>query len=96
MKEKIINNNFINILRSNIEIDEDEYLSLCNELIYLEKKWKNVKCIDKELAFYLYLIPNIVRNIFLNSKDTLKDDAFLERLEDILIELDQLITNCFC
>lgn len=95
MREEIINNCFVNKLRIKMEIDEEEYSRLCNALICLAEEWKNVKYIDKEVAGYLYAIPQMVRNEFLSLNEILSDDAFCDRLEDMWVELDALVSNCF-
>ena len=95
MKEEIINNHFVDKIRQNMKIDEEEYLRLCNALICLAEEWKTVKYIDKELVSYLYAISLIVRNEFLSLKENSKNDTFCDRLEDIWIELDELVANCF-
>ena len=66
MKEEIINNRFVDKLRETMEIDEEEYLRLCNALISLAEEWKNIKYVDKEVVGYLYAIPLIVRYEFLS------------------------------
>lgn len=95
MKEKIINNKFVDKLRQSMEIDEEEYLSLCDELICLAEEWKDVEYIDKELVSYLYAIPLIVRNEFINLEKVCPDAVECNRLEDIWVELDALVSNCF-
>ena len=95
MKEEIINNRFIDKIRQNMEIDEEEYQRLCDALSRLAEEWKNVKYIDKELVHYLYYIPLVVRNEFLSLKEISTNNTFCDRLEDIWIELDDFVTNCF-
>ena len=95
MKEEIINNRFVDKIRQNMEIDEVEYQRLCNALNCLAEEWKKVEYIDKELVYYLYYIPLIVRNEFLSLKEISTNNTFCDRLEDIWIELDDLVTNCF-
>lgn len=95
MKEEIINNRFIDKIRQNMEIDEEEYQRLCDALSRLAEEWKKVKYIDKELVHYLYYIPLVVRNEFLSLKEISTNNTFCDRLEDIWIELDDFVTNCF-
>ncbi len=95
MKEEIIKNRFVDKIRQNMEIDEEEYQRLCNALNCLAEEWKKVEYIDKELVHYLYYIPLIVRNEFLSLKEISTNNTFCDRLEDIWIELDDLVTNCF-
>lgn len=95
MKEKLINNKFIEILRLNMQIDENEYSSLTNTLVCLKKECKQLKYIDKELVSYLYEISNVIRNILCTPNGFLNDDEFFYRLEEIWIETDQLIADIF-
>lgn len=95
MKEEIINNHFVDKIRQKMEIDEEEYLRLCDALIRLRNEQKNKDYIDKELVSYLYAIPLVVRNEFLSLKEISQNNTFCNRLEDIWIELDELVTNCF-
>ena len=95
MKEEIINNHFVEKLRVSMEIDEEEYLRLCNALKCLAEEWKNTEYIDKEVVSYLYAIPLMVRNEFLSLKEVSKNNIFCDRLEDIWVELDDLVANCF-
>ena len=95
MKEEIINNHFVDKLRESMEIDEEEYLRLCNALICLAEEWKNAEYIDKEVVSYLYAIPLMVRNEFLSLKEASKNNILCDRLEDIWVELDDLVANCF-
>ena len=50
MKEEIINNHFVDKICQNMEIDEEEYLRLCNALSCLADEWKNIEYVDKELV----------------------------------------------
>ncbi|MDE6567770.1 MAG: hypothetical protein K2K70_08580 [Lachnospiraceae bacterium] len=95
MKEKIINNKFVDKLLQFMEIDEEEYLLLCDALICLAEEWKDVEYIDKELVSYLYAIPLMVRNEFISLEKVCPDAVECDRLEDIWVELDALVSNCF-
>ena len=95
MKEEIINNHFVDKLCESMEIDEEEYLRLCNALMCLAEEWKNTEYIDKEIVSYLYAIPLMVRNEFLSLKEISKNNILCDRLEDIWVELDDLVANCF-
>ncbi|MFZ5987821.1 MAG: hypothetical protein ACOYWZ_11940 [Bacillota bacterium] len=95
LKEKILNNTFIDKVRNQMQIDEQQYKDLCESLETLANEWSNKEVIDKELALVLYSAPQIVRNIFLSFKEhnePLPDIA--KRLEDIWVELDALVIEC--
>ncbi|MBM6619034.1 hypothetical protein [Bacillus suaedaesalsae] len=95
LKEKILNNTFVDKVRNELKVDEEEYQALnqiLNELIVLLKVQKDI---DKELALILYSMPQIIRNTFLSleaSNEKVSDLA--NRLEDIWIELDELVIEC--
>ncbi|MCM1232779.1 MAG: hypothetical protein NC489_21845 [Ruminococcus flavefaciens] len=95
MKEKIISNKFVDKLCQFMEIDEEEYLLLRDALICLAEEWKDAAYIDKELAGYLYAIPLMVRNQFINLEKNCPDADECNRLEDIWVELDALVSDCF-
>lgn len=95
LKEKILNNTFVDKVRNELKVDEEEYQALnqiLNELIVVLKVQKDI---DKELALILYSMPQIIRNTFLSletSNEKVSDLA--NRLEDIWIELDELVIEC--
>lgn len=95
MKEEIKSNRFINKLLLNMEIDEVEYSMLCDSLTRLACEWRGKKLIDKEIVSYLYAIPLMVRNQFLSLKEKGINDDMCDRLEDIWVELDDLVSQCF-
>lgn len=95
LKEKIMTNRFIEKVRNQMQIDEQQYTELCELLEKLAIEWKNKKDVDKELVLFLYNAPQIIRNIFLSFKEKgepLPDIA--NRLEDIWVELDALVIEC--
>ena len=58
-------------------------------------KHKVEKYYDKELAGYLYAILLAVRNEFLRLQEVAHDSTCCQQLEDIWVELDGLISDCF-
>lgn len=94
VQQKIINNNFVNEIRINMNFNNDEYSELVSSLESLADYMKNEKNVDKELALYLYTIPQMIRNAY-NSFDNWENKPELAlKLEDAWIELDVLIINC--
>ena len=96
LKQLIVKNTFIDQVRNNMHIDESEYEKLCTALQNLALEWREDKLIDKELVLLLYSMPLMIRNIFLSFSDLgppLPETA--NRLEDIWVELDDLVTQCF-
>lgn len=95
LKEKIMTNTFIEKVRNQMQIDEQQYKELCESLEKLAAEWKNKKDIDKELALFLYSAPQIIRNIFLSFKEHSKPvPDIAKKLEDIWVELDALVIEC--
>ena len=94
MKDRILSNQFIEKLLINTEVDEKEYVELCDILRKLAVEWKDEKYIEKEIVNLLYQIPVIVRNKYLFYSDKGYSNATIDRLEDMWIELDGLILEC--
>lgn len=95
LKEKILNNSFVDKVRNDMKVDEEEYQALKEILNELIGELKKQKVIDKELALILYSMPQIIRNTFLSLKTSDERVSDLNnRLEDIWIELDELVIEC--
>lgn len=95
LKEKILNNTFVNKVRNEMHIDEEQYDELCRLLEELSNEWKDKQVVDKELVLDLYSMSQIVRNTFLSFKkhnEPILDIA--KRLEDIGVEIDALDIDC--
>ncbi|WJM81156.1 hypothetical protein [Pectobacterium brasiliense] len=94
IKEKIIKNSFVDEIRTNMAFNEDAYVGLISSLGKLSNELKNNDFIDKELALYLYTIPQMIRNAYVSfdGKENKPEIAF--RLEDAWIELDALVIDC--
>ncbi|MEQ9888593.1 hypothetical protein [Pectobacterium zantedeschiae] len=62
--------------------NEDAYIGLISSLDKLSNELKNNDFIDKELALYLYTIPQMIRNAYVSfdGKENKPEIAF--RLED--------------
>lgn len=67
IKEQILNNKFVDKVRNEMIIDENEYKALREMLIMLSDELKAEQVIDKELALILYSMPQMIRNIFISS-----------------------------
>ena len=95
LKERILNNSFVDKVRSEMKVDEEEYQALKELLIELIEELKKQKVIDKELALILYSMPQIIRNTFLSLEtDDEEVSDLTNMLEDIWIELDELVIEC--
>ncbi len=96
LKDIILKNTFIDQIRINMHVDESEYAKLCAALRELAISWRGRPLIEKELALELYSMPLMVRNTYLSfNKDDTKKLEIVNRLEDIWVELDELVTDCF-
>lgn len=94
IKKKIIDNNFVNDVRINMIFNKNEYNELISGLEDLSNYMKNKTIIEKELALYLYTIPQMIRNAY-DSFDKRKNKPELAlKLEDAWIELDALVIDC--
>ena len=91
IKEKIVKNSFVDEIRTNMVFNEDAYIGLTSSLDELSNELKNNSFIDKELALYLYTIPQMIQNAYM-SLENKSEIAF--RLEGAWIELDALVIGC--
>ncbi|EOF9299394.1 hypothetical protein ACKWWA_002687 [Enterobacter bugandensis] len=62
VKKKIIDNDFVNNVRIHMVFNDEQYNDLVSSLEELANLLKNNEPIDKELALYLYTIPQMIRN----------------------------------
>ncbi len=82
---------FIGDVKLKMVFNEVEYNNLVWALIELSILMKKEKTIDKELALYLYSIPQMIRYAY-DSFDEISDKNDLAvKLEDAWIELDALV-----
>jgi hypothetical protein len=95
LKTRVLTNNFVNRVFTEMEIDADEYSDLRDSLHELSGEWEMASKIDKELALYLYCAPLMIRNVFLRLSSLDPVPEIASQLEDIWVELDQLVTDCF-
>lgn len=87
-------NGFVDDVRINMVFNEAEYAKLVSCLTELSLALKDSKVIDKELALYLYTIPQMIQNAYLSfSKENEKPEIAM-KLEDAWIDLDALVIDC--
>ena len=94
-RTRVMNNSFVDRLRSEWEIDELAYHELREALGQLATKLATEERIAKDLALILYSMPQMVRNAHLHASE--KGHAqpeMAKRLEEIWIELDALVLEC--
>jgi hypothetical protein len=96
LKQRLLSNTFVDKVRNQMEIDEAEYQELIEILSNLSDLLKSQKVIDKELALILYNMPQIIRDVFLTYEEhNGKATKFGNKLEDIWIDLDAMVLECF-
>lgn len=96
LKKEILNNKFIDLVRIDMHFNESDYENLCSLLKRFCVEHGKDKVIDKELGLSLYSMPTIVRNMYLSFDEASGEDPFPRKLEDAWLELDALVTECFC
>ena len=94
VKKKIIDNDFVNIVRINMIFNDIQYNELVSSLEELANLLKNNESIDKELALYLYTIPQMIRNAYASFDKVENKPDLAFKLEYAWIELDSLVINC--
>ncbi|WP_438447650.1 hypothetical protein [Gorillibacterium sp. sgz5001074] len=93
LKQKIINNTFVDKVRNEMVIDELDYLALKETLDMLSIELKSYQVVDKELALVLYSMPQVIRNIFISFGTHDNGSGIKDRLETIWMELDELVVE---
>lgn len=94
VKKKIIDNGFVNNVRINLAFNDEQYNGLVSSLEGLANLLKNNDSIDKELALYLYTIPQMIRNAYASFEKVENKPDLVFKLEDAWVELDSLVINC--
>ncbi|MCW1826115.1 hypothetical protein OLZ31_04520 [Enterobacter asburiae] len=94
VKKKIIYNGFVNNVRINMAFNDEQYNDLVSSLEELASLLKNNDSIDKELALYLYTIPQMIRNAYASFEKVENKPNLVFKLEDAWVELDSLVINC--
>lgn len=74
--------------------NDEQYNDLVSSLDGLANLLKNNDSIDKELALYLYTIPQMIRNAYASFEKVENKPDLVFKLEDAWVELDSLVINC--
>ena len=94
-KAEVLENRFVDRLRGEMCVDQQEYDDLCAALGRLADELASEAKIDRDLALVLYSTPQMVWNAY---RQALEPDNRVEglarRLEDMWIELDALVLEC--
>lgn len=89
-KEGIKSNKFVDILRDGV-FDDSEYSKLCIVLKQYKIETKKSQIIDKEIALYLYCIPQYTFNSFQAMNISNNKSVIVNKMEEAWIELDALV-----
>ena len=93
IKKQVIENEFLNEVRKRMFFNETAYNDLVSTLNELSVIMEGEQKIDKELALYLYSIPQMIRYAY-DSFDKVNDkNEMAMKLEDAWIELDALVID---
>ncbi|CDG94435.1 hypothetical protein [Xenorhabdus bovienii] len=94
IKEEIISNSFVDEIRISLSFNEQEYKKLVASLTNLAEIMNEQSTIDKELALYLYSIPQMVHNAYASFDGKENKPEIAMKLEEAWIELDALSIDC--
>jgi hypothetical protein len=94
LTKTLAENEFTNRLRNEAHFDDRSYSDLLRVLADLGEQLKKEESLPKALALDLYVIPQVVRNLFLAAKAASPDGDTTRRLEDAWTELDALVIEC--
>ena len=89
---EILNNNYLEKLRTELVIDKKEYEKLCDSLKCLAKEWKGIKSIDKKIVQELYVLAPVTRNMAESVKEY--NSKLAQEIESLSLELDALVLEC--
>ncbi|ELY7545187.1 hypothetical protein SOK14_003265, partial [Cronobacter turicensis] len=82
---------FIDEVKMKMVFNEIEYNNLVSALNALSILMKKEKTIDKELALYLYSIPQMIRYAYDSFNGEIDKNELALKLEEAWIELDALV-----
>jgi hypothetical protein len=88
LKTAILENKFVDKLRMEMVVDEQEYGKLITALKLLAQDWKDKDYIDKELMQDLYVLAPICHNM---SPEIPNQTG---RIEEMAIEIDAIVLDC--
>jgi len=88
----ILQNNYLDKLRTELVIDKKSYKELCYSLKCLAREWKGVKNIDKRIVQELYVLASVTKNVAESVKEY--NSHLAHEIEELAIELDALVLEC--
>lgn len=95
LKNELMTNPFADRIRTELIFDEEAYRELTEILGRLATELKGEPALDRDLALALYVLPLVVRNVFLSFSDHPSPPRRLvDQLETAWVDLDALVTEC--
>lgn len=88
---QLFSNKFIDEVKMKMVFNGIEYNNLISALNELSILMKKEKTIDKELALYLYSIPQMIRYAYDSFNGEIDKNGLALKLEEAWIELDALV-----
>lgn len=88
LKEDILENKFIDRLRSELTVDKGEYTKLLASLKLLAQKWHGKDYVDKELMADLYVLAPICHNM------ASEISGQRDEIDEMATEIDALVLDC--
>ena len=88
----ILQNNYLEKLRTELVIDKKSYGELCYSLRCLAREWKGMKSIDKRIVQELYVLAPVTRNMAESVKEY--NSKLAQEIESLSLELDALVLEC--
>jgi hypothetical protein len=92
LSTEILNNSYLEKLRTDLVIDKQEYERLCYSLRCLAKEWKWIRSIDKKIAQELYVLAPVTRNIAESVQEY--NSKLAQEIAVLSLELDALVLEC--
>ncbi len=89
---EILENNYLEKLRTEFVIDKKEYDKLCYSLKCLAKAWKGIQSVDKKIVQELYVLAPVTRNMAESVKEY--NGELAQEIEALSLELDALVLAC--
>ena len=88
----ILQNNYLEKLRTELVIDKKSYEELCYSLRCLAREWKGMKSIDKRIMQELYVLAPVTKNVAESVREY--NGSLAHEIEALAIELDALVLEC--
>ncbi|ELY4609804.1 hypothetical protein SMZ84_004178 [Cronobacter turicensis] len=88
---QLFSNKFIDEVKMKMVFNEIEYNNLVSALNELSILMEKEKTINKELALYLYSIPQMIRYAYDSFNGEIDKNELALKLEEAWIELDALV-----